>query len=382
MKGKITMAKDTSKYKNLYLNLDDIYNIIMAWGIESEFSNVNVESPKDMNAQTLNYLVNCDGKVATVAIFPAKGGVYTISPNIGKEKEISALIADYIVLNSGKLADSNPYKNGLSLDMARDDFFAFYDLLKGQNDVSVEEERTDAKNDFFVRLKNERYRDSIVISHYHTGKMLIQGKPLELFSLAVEILSDDYDLQKIVNAEAKSTGFSIAGDDIISDMSKSLGNAYDFLSSAHKAILANAYIFYRTNISVVGGEIQLDYSMLFFPAARTLEGYIFKLLVNNNVLHDGDEGLGFYFRGENDNVPLVLHSQFEAAIDNDIVVREINRLYQLFHKLRHPYFHASERDYTTSVITDRKVADTYFREIIEAISKSYDTIVEAKKNKK
>lgn len=376
------MGNNIGKYKNLKLNLDDICSIINTWGLESEYNSVSVKVPEDMDAQTLNYLVNCDGKVATVAVFPAKGGVYTISPNVGKEKDISVLIADYIVINCGKLADSNPYKNGLSLDMNNDEFWAFYELLKEQKDVVVEDERKDARNDFFARLKNERYKDSIVISYYHTGKLRIQGKPLELFSLAVEILSEGYELQKIVNAETKSAGLSIAGDDIINDMTKSLGNAYEFLSTAHKAILSNAYIFYRTNIVITGSEIQLDYSVLFYPASRVLEGYIFKLLVNNNVLHDNDEGLGFYFRGEDESNPLVLHSRFEAAIDNDTIVNEINRLYKLFHKLRHPYFHASERDYTTSIITDRGKADTYFREIIETISKSYDIIVEAKKKEK
>lgn len=373
------MGKNTSEYKNLKINLEDIVGIINAWGLESDYEKVYVESPKDMRAKTLNYLVRCDDKIATVSIYPTKGGVCTVSPNFGKEKEISKEIADYIVLHSDKLADSNPYKNGLSLDLPRNEFEAFYALLKEQDNVVVDQERNDDKNKFFARLRNERYRDTIAISYYKTGKLLIQGKPFELFSLAVEILSGEYDLVKVINAETKSAELSVNSDDIIEDMMKSLGNAYSFLGNSQKAILASAYIFYRTNLAITGRDFLMDYSVLFHPASRVLEGYILKLLVNNNVLHDNGEGIGYYFRSESDSKPLTLYEQHVAIIDNDTISDEINRLYKLFHRLRHPYSHATENDFTTSIITKREVADSRFKEIIEAISSSYDVIASVKK---
>lgn len=372
------MASKNKKYKNIKINLDDIVGIINAWGASSEYSNISVKVPKDMNAQTLNYLVNCDGKIATIAVFSANGGVYTISPNFGKEKEISTRIADYIVENSGKLADSNPYKNGLSINMSRTEFDAFYELLRDEKDVEVVETNKKEGKKFLAKLRSKQYGDSIVVSYYSTGKLVIQGKPLELFCLAVEIVSRGQGLDKIVNAEVKNIGLKVNGDDIIHDMKNSLGKAYDFLGTSHKAILANAYIFFRTEYIFSGDDIIIDYSVLFHPASRVLEGYILKQLVYNNVLHDEGEMLGRYFSKEADKYPLSLLPKHSSKIGNDIIVNEINRLYKIFHRLRHVYSHASENDHTTSIIEDREKADKNFREIIEAISSSYETIEVAK----
>ncbi len=373
------MGKKDNKYKNLKIRLEDIEGMINAWGLENGYERVTVSVPADMKAQTLNFLVNCDGKVATLAVFPAKGGVCTVSPNFGKEKEISVCIADYIAEHSGKMAESNPYKNGLSIDVTKEEFEALFGLLKEQEDVVIDEERQEDKKNW-ARLRNEKYGDSIVLSFYNTGKLVIQGKQRELFCLAVELVSDTHDLQKFVNAETKSAGLTVNGKDVLNDMKSSLGNVYEFLGTAHKAILSSAYIFFRTDIVVVDDEeLKFDYSELFFPTARALEGYIFKLFVNNNVLHEGNENLGYYFRSEDDTEPLTLHSQYVAQIDNDIISNEINKLYKLYHRVRHQYAHAYENDMKTAIITDRKVADRYFREIIESISKSYDIIVSAKK---
>ena len=372
------MGKKDIKYKNLRIKVEDIEGIINAWGIASSYQKVEIQVPKDMDAQTLNFLVDCDGKVATLAVFPAKGGVCTISPNFGKEKEISALIADYIVDNSGKLADSNPYKSGLSIDISRSEFDALYSLLKDSEDVLVDEERQENKK-IFARLRSKRYGDSIVVTYYNTGKLVIQGKPLELFYLVVELISERSDLHNFINAETKSASLSVNGDDVISDMKTSLGNAYDFLGKAHKAILSSAYVFLRTDIIQTGSDLNIDYSVLFFPAARVLEGYILKLLVHNNVLHENDENLGYYFRSPEESNPLTLHSQYVSQVNNDTISDEINRLYKLYHKVRHQYAHAGESDATTSIISDRKTADKYFKEIVENISKSYDIIISAKK---
>lgn len=374
------MASKDKKYKNLKLNLDDIVGIIQAWGVNSEYKNVSVEEPKDMSAQTLNYIVNCDGKMATIAIFSAKGGVYTISPNFGKEKELSTCIADYIANNSGKLSDSNPYKNGLSLNMTRKEFEAFFELLSEEKDVDVVEKNQVDEKKFFAKLINKQYGDSIVISYYSTGKLVIQGKPLELFCLAVEIVSEGQGLNRVVNAQVKNIGLKVNGDEIINEMKDTLGKAYDFLGTSHKAILANAYIFFRTDYVFSGKDIQIDYSVLFHPAARVLEGYILKQLVYNNILHENGEMLGYYFRGEEDNEPLTLYPQYSSLIGNETIIKEINRLYKTFHKLRHAYSHASERDLSTPIISNRDIADRNFNEIIEVISRSYE-IIEFEKGK-
>lgn len=371
------MAKGRDEYKNLKLNLNNLEGIVRAWAVETGRDDIRF-GIKNSNKQVTNYLIKVDDKEVILAVYPNIGGVYSISPNFGTEKLLSEEIADYIVKNVGNLSDSNPYKSGLSIDISRDDFNAFIDLMKSQDNIVVLDEYIVQNNKIFIKLQNTEYRDSIAISYYKTGKLVIQGKMLELFCLAVEILSDRQELKTIVNAETKSAGVVVECENIIEDMKSSLGRAYEFLGNSHKAILASAYILYRTDY--VCDNLKIDYSVFFYPASRVLEGFIFKLLVTNNVEHNEDEGLGYYFHGEHENNALKLRSEYITLIDNDIIVREINKLYKLFHRVRHPYSHATENDYRTAVITVREKTDKIFKEIIDTINNSYAYILEAKNN--
>lgn len=372
------MSDNGKKYKNLEINLDEMENIINAWGMQSEYNDIKVEVPEDMEAKTLNYIVDCDGKKAMVAVFPTKGGVCSISHKFGKEKEISAEIVDFIVSRSGKLANSFPFKNGFTMTIGNEDFGAFYELMKELDDVVVEEDGTDNQKKFYSRLKNKRYGDTITISYYHTEKVLIQGKPLGLFRKAIEIISQGNALERVFCADTKLRTIRVDGDDIVSDMKESLEEAYDYLGRTHKAILASAYILYRTNINTTNKDLKVDYSVIFNPATRVLEGFMFKILVNNNVFHENDETIGYYFTGEDNKNPHMLHPKYVGDIDNDIIVSELNKLYRLYIKVRHQYCHAAENDLTTAIISDRKNADAIFEEIITSINRSYKKCKSAK----
>lgn len=367
------MAKDNGKYKNLRIDIEDIPAMINSWGIESPYETVDVTIPSDMKAQTLNYIVRCDDRDAILAVYPSKGGVYTISPNFGKEKEISKMIADYISDNCGVLANSNPYRNGFSIDVSKEDFDVFYALLREYDDISVESERRDAYK-FFVKIRSTEYRDSIAISYYNSGKLVIQGKTLELFYRAIEIITQGKEIDRVVNAATKSANITVNSEEILTDMKNSLGEVYDFLPDAHKAIMTMAYMFYRTNITIVGRELRVDYSELFHPASRVMEGFILKLLSDNKVILKDETTVGFYFHNEEAREPLSLKEEYVSKIDNDDISREINKAYKVYHRIRHPYSHSSDKNYTTSVIETRDTADRNFEEIIEVMVRTYCNI--------
>lgn len=367
------MAKDNRKYKNLRIDISEIPAIINSWGIGSSYENVTVTVPSDMEAQTLNYIVQCDDKVATLSVYPVKGGVYTISPNFGKEREISREIADYISDNCGVLANSNMYRSGFSIEVSKEDFDAFYALMKDYDDICTEFEKTDS-NKFFAKICSTEYHDSIVVSYYNSGKLVIQGKTLELFYRAIEIITQGREVDSIVNAATKSANITIKSDEIIEDMKKSLGEVYDFLTDGHKAIMTMAYMFYRTSVTITGSELRMDYSELFHPASRVMEGFILKLLAENNVILEDEATVGFYFRNREVRDPLCLKAEYVAAIDNDDISCEINKAYKVYHRIRHPYSHSSNKDYTTSIIETRDNADRKFKEIIDTMVTTYCNI--------
>lgn len=334
---------------------------------------MTVTVPSDMEAQTLNYIVQCDDKVATLSVYPVKGGVYTISPNFGKEREISREIADYISDNCGVLANSNMYRSGFSIEVSKEDFDAFYALMKDYDDICTEFEKTDS-NKFFAKICSTEYHDSIVVSYYNSGKLVIQGKTLELFYRAIEIITQGREVDSIVNAATKSANITIKSDEIIEDMKKSLGEVYDFLTDGHKAIMTMAYMFYRTSVTITGSELRMDYSELFHPASRVMEGFILKLLAENNVILEDEATVGFYFRNREVRDPLCLKAEYVAAIDNDDISCEINKAYKVYHRIRHPYSHSSNKDYTTSIIETRDNADRKFKEIIDTMVTTYCNI--------
>ena len=173
-----------NKYSKLFFDSSQIYNWINQWcelNLGGDFSIVE----KDTD-QRISYTIVNDDKEIKIDFIKAKGGALTIFPGVGKNIDISELIAEDIYERVSSDLSKSPFANGFSIKMPYDDFKILIDLLNEYDDITLENY---SKQDEPGKPVYELYRfksdlnDSVVVKYFNnTNRVQIQGKPLYLFN--------------------------------------------------------------------------------------------------------------------------------------------------------------------------------------------------------
>lgn len=358
-----------NKYKKLEINLDMMRGTVELYCSTKGCHLVDVQI-KESN-QNIDYHVVCNDMDFSFSLYKSNGNRYSISYKKGNNETESKEFADFLVQRLGNVNKENQSNKGFKISLTSEDFLAFIDLLC-DDDISILS-HSDSDNESQYKLKSKLFRDEIMVHYYKTThNIFIQGRRLQLFNKATDILSSKCDFVEVVNAEIRYDKVSISSDVVIEQMQKSLGNVYDFLTTTQKAIMSNAFKFYRIDIELD------DYSVLVQPMARAMEGFIYKLLELVGIEVEDNDGVGHFFRKEDEKTnPLKMKSVFVSKINNDVIVNSLNMIYNWYYNNRHKISHSTESDTTTYVIKNREIADTKFKESVDLYRNIYDRIVEA-----
>lgn len=349
---------DDKIYKSLEIDKANMNGWIQGFCAEKEYK-INSLNVKE-NGQTTTYKVDIDKYTFTVCLFESNGNRYTISYNRGINQNISKEFADYVVDRLGTVNKDNDNNKGYCLNLDEKDFIAFFELLYDEAKENEIVNHSEGEKHIQYKLKSKQYNDEIMIHYYRTAKKIfIQGKRLQLFNKATDILAGTCELCEVVNAEIRYDSINISSEQVITEMKEAFGEAYDFVSNTQKAIMSNSFKFYRVKMELD------DYSVLVQPMCRAMEGYIYKLLKKVGITVNDDNSVGYFYYRENDSNPLTLRSQYVSIISNETIVRELNKIYKWYYKNRHQYAHSRDRDFVTSIIKDRAVADSLFKEAID-----------------
>lgn len=182
--------------------------------------------------------------------------------------------------------------------------------------------------------------EKVTISYYfRSSKTVVQGRPLKLFNevySTLMILLDIEIIPKVMeeNLEFNTVG-SISKDDIRSSLDQYIPNAIDHMSSSLKKMLHQALFNLRINMDM------FEYSLLTFPALKSLEGHLKYVMRENNIPLIQKRFSMFDF----DNVTLkhFLHSDYTNEL-NQNKIDAINQAYNFYHRNRHSIFHWAEVD--------------------------------------
>lgn len=366
MVGLDGMAKD-KKFKNVELDLNNIPGWVESFCSENNYELKDLKEKK--NSQVVQYEIILNDCSFRIDFYFSKGNRYSIYYGTGSRQDISEEFANYIMARIGTV-NTTDINQGFKVSVKEDTFLAFIELLC---DEDVEYSKTEQNNEYLYRLKSQRYGDNITVHYYKTTKNLfIQGNRFQLFNKAVDLISAECPTTDVVAAELRYAKIDIPVDTMMNEVELALGEAYNFLAKAHKELITTSFILYRIEVPMP------DYSTIVQPIARGMEGYMLKLLADNDIDVE-EKSVGYFFSDEEAAQPLTMHAQYVAKIDNDDIVYEINKLYKWWFRNRHQFSHARENDYLTVIIKDRKVADSLFKEAVELINSSYKNIVAAKK---
>lgn len=359
------------RYKQLDIDLNLMEGWIQAYCSQNGYSGVVIS--EDGNNQVKNYKVQHSDGSFEISLFVSAGNRFTIKHKYDADQKDSIAFADYIVERLGsanKPIDSN---KGYTLRIGEEDFNSFIELLKETND-DLDENCIKKQNEVKYKFKSRLYKDEITVHYYiSTHNVFIQGKRLQLFNKATDILSGKCELVDVVNAEIRYDSIDTTCETVLEQMQASLGKVYNYLTHTQIAIMSNSFKFYRVEMQ------SLDYSCLVQPMCRAMEGFIFRLFEefeDKGINTEEVDGVGYFFHGEDHKTnPLKMKQQFSEKIDNLTVENKLNRIYNWYYKNRHQYSHSGPYDDTTAIITDRKVADALFLESVELYKDTYDIVM-------
>ena len=366
------VLKVGNKYSKLNIDKEKIFNWIELW-CESELEG-NAEISTTENNNRIMYTINNQGNIIKIDFIKCSGGLLTISPNVGVNVMISTKIADNIYERVKNVINESPFSNGFSIIIKRNDFDTVIELLKGMDSVSLLNHSTQlepGKAQYHLYQFQGSARDTITIKYYlTTNRMQLQGKPLFLFNEVVSMVSESgVTLDDVVDAQLRYCSVNISNDDIYEEMKHLLGeNAFAFLSTTQKAILSTALV-----LSKIEVDMQ-DYSGIIQQAFRAFEGFIKKLMSMKGIECEGDKQLGSIFTRPNKLSPFEMKPEYSDMVD-DQVQKDFTAMYTFYYNKRHPYVHATARDFDTRIISQRKVADELFTEVLISIKSWHDAIL-------
>lgn len=243
-------------------------------------------------------------------------------------------------------------------DFSKENFDLLVEFLDEENSFEV------IKNDETeVHYKvTSKYNDSIFLTRYPTtNRLLIQGRPLYLYSETKSLLSGLIEFDKVVEIESNLYKVDIKPDDIQIEIKERLAPVFDFLDDKIIKIITPSIVLMKFEILLD------DYSSYVYPALRGVEGYIRKLLSEYSQEHNKTKKLGSLF-DTNSFEPLDF---LKKDISNDNVCVALKDAYSIYYKHRHSLFHTQTHAETTRIIEKRETAEALINEIFDAICNSF-----------
>lgn len=362
-----------NKYSKLLFDASYLFDWINQWcelNLEDSFSITHRETD-----QRISYIITNDKEEIKIDFIKANGGALTIYPNVGKNQEISNLIAEDVYSRVTSNLTKSPFANGFSMKMAYDDFNILIELLRDYDNVSLE---TYSKQDIPGRPIYELYRfkstlnDLVVIKYYNNTKRIqIQGKPLYLFNEILSLIcQSEENANSVVDAHIEICNLSVDRDELNEELLGILGSeVYNFMTVSHRALLNDSIVLSKIRIDGLD-----DYSYIIQQALRAYEGFTLKMIKGKGCALPPRKQIGEFFTRQSVNDSFVMKQKYIMSLTaSEITLFE--SMYSFFNSKRHPYMHSSDSDLTTTVIGTYDNALEKLEEIIQNMKVSYSKYI-------
>lgn len=363
----------TNKYSKLVFDSSQIYNWINQWcelNLEGTFSIENKDTE-----QRISYTIVNGSKEIKIDFVKARGGALTIFPGVGKNIDISELIAEDIYGRISSNLSKSPLANGFSIKMSYEDFKILIDLLKEYDDITLENYSTQDKSG---RQIYELYRfksvlnDSVVVKYFNnTNRVQIQGKPLYLFNEIMSLIcQSEGNAGSVVDAHIEICNLHVERNELNDELKEILGpDVYNFMSITHRAMLSTSLVLSRVRIDGLD-----DYSYIIQQALRTYEGFTLKMMSSKGCILPHRKQIGEFFCRASVSDSFTMKEKYKVSLNpNEIALFEA--MYNFFNSKRHPYMHSSDIDATTTIIGTYEGALERLEEVIRNLKESYMRLI-------
>lgn len=357
------------KYSKLLFDSSKIPEWINIWCEHNLEGNFNIECTD--SKQRIAYVINNAGKEIKIDFIKANGGALTIFPGVGKNQDISELIAEDIFGRISSDIDKSLYANGFSMKMSEEDFHILIDLLGEYDDITNESHSIQSEPG---KPKYELYRfksalnDAVVIKYYNnTNRIQIQGKPLYLFNEITSLIcEDEHNAESVVDAHIELCNLNVSRSELDEELCAILGeDAYNYMTISHRAMLNSSIVLSKVRINGLD-----DYSYIIQQALRTYEGFTLKMMDEKGCVLPPRKQIGEFFTRATAEDSFTMKTKYTDTLDKKYI-DIFEKMYNFYHDKRHPHMHSSAFDATTTLVGSYDVALEKLNEIIHDIKVSY-----------
>lgn len=360
-----------NKYSKLLIDQSKIYSWITTWCEENLEGTFEIQY--NDTTQRISYsIVNVD-TIIKIDFIKAKGGALTIYPNVGKNTNISEMIAEYVYKRVTSNMGNVPFANGFSIKMDYESFNILIELLKEYDNISVDnysKSNDEGKAAYELYKLKSTLGDTVVIKYYfNTKRVQVQGKPLYLFNEITSLICESGNsADDVVDAHIELCHLKVTRNELNNELLDLLGtDLYDFMTVTHRAML---------NTSIVLSKIKVDglddYSYIIQQALRSYEGLTLKMMSNKGCILPKRKQIGEFFIRQNVNDDFKMKNIYCSGLN--VVDKDLfEKMYNFFSSKRHPYMHSTDSDSTTTIIGTYEGAIERLEEIITNMKMCYSS---------
>ncbi len=206
-------------------------------------------------------------------------------------------------------------------------------------------------------------KDYLTLTFYENGTMMLQGRPYYVFNAILLFLStvSEFSIEEIFDVSSKMVGDNTPFGVVRDLMTLKLGESISYLDEPLLKSISGALS--QQNQS----EISEEYIGCVAGVFKALEGYLYKLLTQKfNYKLKKHQKLSM-FRKDNDGEYEIKKNIGISEKDQQILIR----LYNIYKKYRHVYFHSTVDPIHTKIIENKKEAIEISDLILNEIRESY-----------
>lgn len=360
-------------YKNLNLDRKYLLEDIKDYLNDNKKEYAISENIKKIDNIRHRVEIKIEGNKFNLDFHFKQNGTTTIEVNTGniQTKTIKKEIAEYII-NSGdsvigkkinKKSDQFIIKN-----IEDESLTAILDILEEEGFIKNIEKRN--KLDLKTIVLKGPQDDQVTISHYKSGKLMVQGKQLilyhELFTYLTALL-DKNDITSLYNEQYNLDLELNSHDELLDEYLPNAAKHVNF-HPLNKFIIQSIYNLHlkSTNVICYDGHI--------VPATKALEGFIKIILHNEYFIEIPKDSLPEFKKMGN---YYELNINDSNKINNSKVTDYINECYNYYRNNRHSTLHYDsptkmfEYGEATKILSNQSESNRVIKEILKKIDKYY-----------
>ena len=341
-----------SKYGQLNIDREQLYTTLIAFFIEKgeEYSCteiIHVSGPRNRFeykfntvSEKIDFHFNRDGST-TIDLSP--GGISEL------KEEVAEFIYNSPICQNKEISKlSNPWF--VFDNIATEEFEVIIGLLEEIEGVEKSEKKIISGGEL-VEI-NSSSGEKIKISYFTKNrKLMVQGRPLKLFSEAYTFTMTLIDTEQIpdIMSQQLNVKTEVTSDSIEKELMTYLSNLeLDTFPVKMKKLSYQAIMNLKIQLEM------FDYAFLAFPSLRLIEGHLKYIMKNKRIRLESDKFSMFTCVGTTNNRTYVLQTEY----NNLFTLNEKNyveRAYNYYKNNRHSLFHWGNLDTPLNVDRTRMI---------------------------